>query len=110
MTAQSRYLTDFNIAGMRFWEGALVLNKLKPGKRLTLTLEADNPYDPDAIIISRKGTKIGYVPRTKNALPAQLLRFGHGNVLECRILKIDKNAEPWKQIRVGLYVTDATHS
>lgn len=27
-------------------------------------------------------------------------------VLECRIMQVDKKADPWKQVRVGIYVTD----
>lgn len=59
----------------------------------------------DAVAICRKGIKLGYVPRSCNALPAQLLRFGHDDVIECRIPKVDATAEPWKQISVGLYLT-----
>ena len=50
--------------------------------------------------------KLGYIPRDQNDLAAQLLRFGHDGVLECRILKVDKKAETWNQVRVGLYMTD----
>lgn len=108
MSTYSRYIADFNIAGMRFWDGATVLSKLKTGKGLDLVAEPGNPADPDAVAIYRKGVKLGYIPREENALPAQLLRFGHDDVLECRILKVDKDADTWKQVHVGLYVTDKT--
>ena len=49
--------------------------------------------------------KLGYIPRDQNGLAAQLFRFGHDDVLECRILKVDKKAETWNQVRVGLYMT-----
>ena len=45
-------------------------------------------------------------PGDSNATIAQLLRFGHANVFECRIMQVDKKADPWKQVRVGIYVTD----
>ncbi len=80
--------------------------KLKPGKKLELIAEPDNPHDPDAVAIYRKGVHLGYVPGDSNATIAQLLRFGHANVLECRIMQVDKKADPWKQVRVGIYVTD----
>ena len=49
---------------------------------------------------------IGYVPADQNSLASTLFHFGHRSILECRILQVDKEAAPWKQVRVGLYVTD----
>lgn len=106
MSLSSRYVADFNVAGMRYWDGAKVISKLKPGKRLRLVAEPHNPADPNAVAIYRKDVKLGYIPRDQNDLAAQLLRFGHDGVLECRILKVDKKAETWNQVRVGLYMTD----
>ena len=106
MSSSSRYVADFNITGMRYWDGAKVISKLKPGKKLRLVAEPHNPADPNAVAIYRKDVKLGYIPRDQNDLAAQLLRFGHGDVLECRILKVDKKAETWNQVRVGLYMTD----
>ena len=99
MSSSSRYVADFNVAGMRYWDGAKVISKLKPGKRLRLVAEPHNPADPNAVAIYRKDVKLGYIPRDQNDLAAQLLRFG-------RILKVDKKAETWNQVRVGLYMTD----
>lgn len=106
MQTRSRHLDDFYVAGVRYWDAALVINKLKVGKKLTLVAEPDNPFDPNAVAIYRKGVKLGYVPRARNGLVAQLLAFGHGNVFECRILKVDRKAETYEQIHVGLYLTD----
>ena len=52
------------------------------------------------------GVMIGYIPADQNSLASTLFHFGHRNILECRILQVDKEAAPWKQVRVGLYVTD----
>lgn len=106
MSTASRYMDDFYVAGMRYWDGATVLGKLSAGKKLKLKPEFDNKYDPNAIAIYYKKTKLGYVPRDKNYLAAQLLRFGHKDVLECRILQVNKKAEPYKQVSVGLYIAD----
>ena len=106
MQTRSRHLDDFYVAGVRYWDAALVINKLKAGKKLTLVAEPDNPFDPNAVAIYRKGVKLGYVPRVRNSLVAQLLAFGHDNVVECRILKVDRKAETYEQIHVGLYLTD----
>ena len=108
MAAQSRYMDDFNVAGMHYWDGATVLDKLKPGKKLRLVAEPRNRHDPNAVAIYRKDVKIGYVPRANNAMIAQLLRFGHHDVVECRILKVDSEADTWNQVRGGLYMVDKT--
>ena len=103
MSSSSRYVADFNVAGMRYWDGAKVISKLKPGKRLRLVAEPHNPADPNAVAIYRKDVKLGYIPRDQNDLAAQLLRFGHDDVLECRILKVDKKAETWNQVCRALH-------
>ncbi len=50
--------------------------------------------------------KIGYVPKAHNSLPALLMHYGH-EVFELRVLQVDSEADPWEQVRVGLYVADA---
>ena len=106
MNTHSRYLADFNVAGMRYCDGPLHLSKLQPGEKLQLIAEPQKLNDSDAVAIYYKSNKIGYIPQDFNFFPAQLLRFGHKNVLECRVLKVDKSADPWRQLRVGLYITD----
>ena len=104
--AHSRLFDDFYIAGFKFYDGPVVLKKLSPGKKLKLCLDEENMNDENAVEIHYKKTMIGYIPRDRNHVIAQLLRFGHDDVFECRILSVDKNADPWKQVRVGVYVTD----
>lgn len=106
MGTRSRYMDDFYIAGMRYWDAAPVLRDLGPGDNLSLVAEPDNPHDPDAVAICWEGSKLGYIPRESSALPAQLLAFGHDDVVECRILKVDPQAETYKQIHVGLYMIE----
>ena len=107
MYKPSRLLSSFRIAGFQYHDGALVLSKLKVGKKLDLVLEFDNPHDPDAVAIYRKGVHLGYVPRGKIDWIAPMMRFGHEDAFECRIVQIDPEAEPWDQVRVGIYVVDA---
>ena len=90
MYEPSKIMQSFFIAGFQYHDGALALKKLKAGKKLELVAEPDNPHDPDAVAIYRKGVHLGYVPGDSNATIAQLLRFGHANVLECRIMQVDK--------------------
>lgn len=108
MYKPSSIITSFFIAGFQHHEGALALDKLKPGKKLALKAEPDNPYDPCAVAIYRKKVQLGYVPQDENKLLSQLLAFGHENVIECRVMQVNEKADPWKQVRVGLYVVDNT--
>lgn len=104
MAERTKHMSDFYVTGMRFWDGARVLDKLKVGKKLRLVAEPDNGYDGDAVAIYYKKTKLGYIPGEHNELPSQLIRFGHGDIFECRILQVNTQAEPWKQVYVGLYM------
>lgn len=108
MATYSRLFADFKVAGMRYYDGALVLGDMEPGDTLDLVPEFDNHYDDNAIALHYHGLMIGYVPRTLNSVPAQLLRFGHDDVFECRVLAVDKDAETFEQIHAGIFVTDHT--
>ena len=92
---------------IKYYDGALALGKLKPGMKLKMVPEPDNPYDPYAIELRFKKAKLGYVPRTENGQIALLAFYGHKGVFEARVLQVDPEAEPWNQVRVGIYVTDA---
>lgn len=107
MYEPSRHLKTFYVAGFQHYDGALVLDKLKPGKRLKMMFEQDNPYDPNAVALYYKKTKLGYVPRCENETMALMAFYGHGAVFEARVLQVDPDADPWNQVRVGIYVTDA---
>lgn len=106
MKTFSKYYADYNVAGVRYWDAPLVIKKIDVGDTINLVPEPDNPEDYNAIALYWNGTKIGYVPRSENELIAQLFRFGHEDVFECRVLKVDKKANTWEQIHVGLYFTD----
>ena len=107
MYEPTKQIDQFLIAGFQYHDGADVLNKLEVGTKLDLVPEFDNPYDPNAVRIERRGTKLGYVPRESNEAVARLLAFGHGDALECRVLSVDRGAAPWEQVRVAIDVTDA---
>lgn len=103
----SKHLDTFNIAGFQHWDGATVISELKVGQKLDLEPQCDNPYDANAIAIRYNGVMLGYVPKAKNELMATMAFFGHADVFECRVLKADPEADPWEQILVGIYITDA---
>ena len=107
MFEPTKHVTTFFISAFQRYDGALVLDELKPGMNLEMAAMPDNPYDPDAIALYYNKVMLGYVPRNENDLIAQMLRFSHDNVFEARVLQVDPEAEPWNQVRVGIYVVDA---
>lgn len=106
MYEPSKQIDQFLIAGFQYHEGAEVLDKLEVGTKLDLVPEFDNPYDPNAIAIKYKGVHLGYVPRANNRLLAQMLFFGHDDVVRCKVIQRDKKANPRDQVRVKLYLKD----
>lgn len=106
MFEPSRNLMSFHIAGFQYWDGALVLEQLKPGQQLDLVPEIENPHDTSAVAIYYQGVKLGFVPAEMNETISLLLHFGHVGVLECRVQQVAPERSPWHQVRVGVYVTD----
>lgn len=106
MYEPSRHVKSFHIAGFQHYDGALVLDMLKPGKKLKMVPEPENPYDPNAIELRYKKVKLGYVPRGDNEQLALMAFYGHKGVFEAQVLQIDPETDPWQQVRVGIYVTD----
>ena len=106
MYEKSKQIDQFLIAGFQYHDGADVLNKLEVGTKLDLVPEFDSPYDPNAIAIKYKGVHLGYVPRASNALLAQMLFYGHNDVVRCKVVQRDKHAAPREQVRVKLYLKD----
>ncbi|MBQ2680499.1 MAG: HIRAN domain-containing protein [Eggerthellaceae bacterium] len=107
MFKPSRQISTFHIAGFQHHEGPFALDELKPGKKLKMVPEPDNPHDPNAIKLCYKKRKLGYVPHGKNEQLALMAFYGHKGVFEARVQKVDPEAEPWNQVRVGIYVKDA---
>lgn len=102
----SRTIVTFNIAGFQFWDGADVLAELKPGTRLTLAPEFDNPHDPNALALYYGHTKLGFVPAEHNELAATMVYYGHSEVFEFVVLQVAPENSPWNQVRVALRVRD----
>lgn len=102
-----RHLDTFFVAGFQRYDGSLVIDKMAPGKKVQLVPEPKNPFDSNAIMLRFKGKKIGYVPAKNNWLMSTMSYYGHGDCFECRIIQVDPKADPWEQVRVAVYVTDA---
>ncbi|MFD1672346.1 HIRAN domain-containing protein [Agrilactobacillus yilanensis] len=102
----SRHLMDFHIAGFAYYDGLDIIDKLTPGKPVTLAAEPDNPYDPEAVAIYYKDYKLGYVPKDRNSLLSTILYFGHQNLFETRIQTADTTNHPERQFRVVVKIKD----
>ena len=55
-------LTTCYVAGFQYHEGPAIINRLRPGLRLDLRREPDNPYDRRAIAVYAGRRRIGYIP------------------------------------------------
>lgn len=97
------YFIRFTIAGFSYYEGAIAFPKLKIGKKLELKREPENSYDKHAIMLYRKGLKLGYIPKDKNRHISLLLKNGLVT-FEAVIQKVNKNDHPENQIEVILYL------
>lgn len=106
MYEPSKRIAGFRVSGFQYWDGALVLEQLKPGALLDMRPESDNPHDPQAIAFYFDGSKLGYVPAAENEMLSVMFFYGHGDSFEARITKVDCEAEPWDQVRVGIFVKD----
>ena len=74
------------LAGFRHYGGAQVLHDLKPGDRLELVREAQNPHDPNAVRVEWRGVTLGYVPRRDNSAVAR--QMDRGTALEARLASL----------------------
>lgn len=106
MYEPSRQVNSFFVSGFQFWDGALALNGLKVGEELSLCAEPDNPHDPNAVALYKGSMKLGYVPADCNEPLAQMLFYGQGDAFEARVIQVDAQAAPWRQVRVALLVAD----
>lgn len=102
----SREFMSFDVAGFSHWYGLEVIDQLRPGTKLRMEPEPDNPYDPNAVAIYFRDTKIGFIPRTMNGTLSQLLFFGHGKAFVTRVSQVRPDAHPEHQVRVTVFVKD----
>jgi len=93
------------LAGFQYHQGPQLWAQLQPGQTLTLTREPANPYDPRAVRIDWNGAKLGYLPRLDNAAASQLL--DRGERVTARIAALAEDLDPWRRVRVEVYLTPA---
>ena len=84
------------LAGFRYHAAAEVWDELRVGDRLELARERDNPHDANAVSVSWRGRKLGYVPRHENAALAWGL--DRGAQLAARISRLAPDARPSRRV------------
>jgi hypothetical protein len=90
------------LAGSQYYAAARVWNEIRIGDRLTLTREADNRHDRNAVRVDWQGQQIGYVPRAENGAVARALDAGEK--LEARVSKRRDDPDPWRRIEFEVYL------
>lgn len=84
------------LAGFRYHAAAEVWEDLRVGDHLELARERDNPHDANAVSVSWRGRKLGYVPRYANAALAWGL--DRGAQLTARISRLAPGASPSRRL------------
>jgi len=95
---------NFDIAGFSYWEGCLVFGELKIGTELTLVREEDNKFDPYAVAVYYKESKLGFIPRSANHEISKFVELVHSSLFEVRINRITPDAHTENQIGVIVYI------
>lgn len=94
------------LAGSQYYAVAEIWHEIRVGDRLTLTREAENRYDRNAIRVDWNGRKLGYVPRAENRAVAAAL--DSGEKLEARISRLrppSETRDPWRRVEFEVFLT-----
>ena len=90
------------LAGFRYHEATLLFPDLRPGDRLDLVREPDNPHDPNAVRVDWRGRILGYVPRRENAALAWAM--DNGETIGARISALRQHRNPRRRIEFEVFV------
>lgn len=90
------------LAGFQYHAGGVLWEQMTVGDALQLIREADNPHDAAAVRVDWHGHPLGYLPRAENrAVAAEMDRGGR---VEARIGKLLRHPDPWRRVRVEVFV------
>lgn len=84
--------------------------KLRPGEKVKLVMEPDNPADPMAIAVRNNANKkIGYIPRVKNEVIFHLMDAGkylYGVITDGDIGENVNKNDTWLEIYMDVFMKD----
>ena len=98
------FLCYVQVAGTPYYDAGAARAHLDAYKPLILRRQPDNPHDAMAIeVLAADGSKLGYIPRIINEIPARLLDRGKKLFLEVVAVEDYNN---YLNITAGLYMWD----
>ena len=89
------------LAGFRYHAAGEVWQELRVGEPLGLVREPDNPHDANAVAVTWRGRKLGYVPRRENAALAWSL--DRGDALRARVSRLAQHPNPARRVEFEVY-------
>ena len=110
MEAKKKYFMDCHLAGRMYHEADEVWDQLKVGTKVELVREADNRYDPNAVMVCINDEEqdeqvcLGYIPRSQNNTVALMMDMGYADIFECRINQIDEKVHPEQQVHLTVKI------
>ena len=90
------------LAGFRYYAASQVWPQLRVGDALELAREWDNAHDANAIAVTWRGRKLGYLPKRENAALAWGL--DRGEKLQARISRLSPHPNPARRIGIEVYM------
>ncbi len=90
------------LAGTQYYAANRVWDQLRPGDRLSLAREGENPHDPRAIRVAWHGVQLGYLPRQENDAVADAM--DRHAPLEARISRLRPDSDPWRRVEVQVFL------
>jgi hypothetical protein len=96
----------FYVAGFSYHEGNNIIDKLQVGCELKLVTESENKYDKYAVAIYYGEYKLGYIPMKRNKKISKLLNYGHSDIFEVKINKINDEENLEERINVEILIKD----
>jgi hypothetical protein len=93
---------DAALAGLRYYAAAEVAHELRAGDALELVRERDNPHDSNAIAVTWRGRKLGYVPKRDNAALAWAL--DRGAPLSARVSRLARAPSPARRVEIEVFI------
>ena len=90
------------LAGFRYHAAAELWPQFQLGDVLELSREPDNPHDANAVSVSWRGRKLGYVPRRENI--ALAWGMDRGEPLTARISRLTQHANPARRMEFEVFI------
>ncbi len=90
------------LAGAQYHALADLWPQLREGDALTLEREPANRHDGHAVRVLWRGHMLGYLPRAANFEAAA--EMDAGSRLSARIGRLADDPDPWKRLRVDVFV------